>query len=351
MTMLSRSLKYLLMVAAAIFCVALPVLAATVDDYQKRIEKVRLDVIALRRLEDEGPSFDNLKQQKLDDVRSTLPPFEAIQGIDGDAQADNKWLHDSIAIYVDEHDPARRKAMLLGIEERLQAINEKIDDLKKAEAAKRTKDEDKQKLAEILRRAEYQKPEAKEESLFQRWYRKFIEWLRSVFPEGPDKPKAASEFGSLKFALQVLIYAIVIGLIGFLLYKFGPAVARRFGWKTKETKTDRVILGERIGADETADDLFGEAERLAGEGRLREAIRKGYIAALCELADRKIVRLARHKTNRDYLRDVRKVREGMFENMSGLTGSYEQNWYGLRMSETTDWEDFRDKYRKTIAGV
>ena len=351
MTMLSRPLKNLLIGAAAVLCAASPVIAATVDDYQKRIEQARLDVIALRRLEDEGPSFDNLKRQKLDDVRDTLPAFETIQGVGGDAPADNKWLHDSIAIYVDERDQARRKALLLGIEERLQAINEKIDDLKKAEAVERTKDEDKQKLAEILRRAEYQKPEAKEESLFQRWYRKFIEWLRSVFPEGPEKPKAASDFGSLKFVLQVLIYAIVIGLIGFLLYKFGPAVARRFGWKTKETKTDRVILGERIGADETAKDLFGEAERLAGEGRLRDAIRKGYIAALCELADRKIVRLARHKTNRDYLRDVRKTREGMFENMSGLTGSYEQNWYGLRASEATDWEDFRERYRRTIAQV
>jgi hypothetical protein len=97
--------------------------------------------------------------------------------------------------------------------------------------------------------------------------------------------------------------------------------------------------------------LFGEAERLAREGRLRDAIRKGYIAALCELSDRNIVRLARHKTNRDYLLDVRKTREGLFENMTGLTGSYERNWYGLRTSELTDWEDFRDRYRQTIANV
>jgi len=349
MTMSSRY-SILLLVAAALFC-ALPAAAATLDDYQKRIEKVRLDVIALRRLEDEGAAYDNLRHQKLDDVRASLPASEMIEGFGGGEHADNKWLQDSISTYLDQHDPVQRKAVLFGIEERLQAITQQIDDLKKAEAAERTKDEDKQKLAEILRRAEYQKPEAKEESLFQKWSRKFMEWLRSVFPEAPATPAAPSGFGSLKLFLQVLIYAMVLGLIGFLIYKFGPAVARRFGWRKKEKRTDRVILGERIGADETAENLFGEAERLAREGRLRDAIRKGYIAALCELADRKIVRLARHKTNRDYLRDVRKTREGIFENMSGLTGTYERNWYGLRTSDVLDWEDFRERYRRTIAGV
>ena len=48
-----------------------------------------------------------------------------------------------------------------------------------------------------------------------------------------------------------------------------------------------MILGEHVSADESAHDLLAEAERLAGEGRLREAIRKGYIAVLCDLADRK----------------------------------------------------------------
>ena len=124
----------------------------------------------------------------------------------------------------------------------------------------------------------------------------------------------------------------------------------RFGGKIKKTKQDRVILGERIGADESAFDLFSEAERLAREGNLRAAIRKGYIALLCDLSDRKIVRLARHKTNRDYLRDVRKD-NSLFENMTGLTRNFETNWYGLRSTEPSDWEDFRARYLQTIANV
>jgi hypothetical protein len=150
--------------------------------------------------------------------------------------------------------------------------------------------------------------------------------------------------------LQILIYALVIGLIGFLLYKIAPFLTRRFESKQRKEKKHRVILGERIEADESASDLFGEAEQLARSGDLRAAIRKGYIALLCDLSDRKLIRLAHHKTNRDYLRDVR-ANEGLFDNVNGLTGSFERNWYGLRPANETDWEDFRSRYLQTIADI
>ena len=111
-----------------------------------------------------------------------------------------------------------------------------------------------------------------------------------VFPRPPAIPYAPSGLGSLQFGLQILIYALVIGLIGFLIYKFAPFLMGRFGGKIKKEKQDRVILGERIGENESASDLFSEAEMLAREGNLRGAIRKGYIALLCDLSDRKIVR-------------------------------------------------------------
>jgi hypothetical protein len=111
-----------------------------------------------------------------------------------------------------------------------------------------------------------------------------------------------------------------------------------------------VILGERIEADEDASGLFSEAERLARQGDLRAAIRKGYVALLCELSDQKVIRLAHHKTNRDYLRDLRK-NETLFENVNGLTHNFERNWYGLRTADESDWEDFRSHYLQTIANV
>jgi hypothetical protein len=318
---------------------------ANVEDYQQRV--TRAAILA----EDLAKTGRN-DADAISEIRRILPASETVEWQGGSVETDNRWLVSELDAFIDESNAAERRRRMTGIFERLTAIAETMDNIKRAEAAGATKDENKQKIGEILRRPEYQKPAPEEESLFQRWYRKLMEWLREKFPDAPEVSKpGASDFAGLRLVLQVLIYAAVIGLVAFLIFKFGPAIAKRFGWQRKEKRSDRVILGERVAADETSENLFGEAERLAREGRLRDAIRKGYIAALCELSDRNIVRLARHKTNRDYLRDVRKTRAGILESMSGLTGTYERNWYGLRASETADWEDFRERYRQTIAGV
>lgn len=347
-TQQSKTITMLLIVL--FFAAASVVIGATLSDYHKRLDSARMSVAALRKLEDEDRGYALLKRENLADIRRSLPQTEMVEWQGGNVQTNNQWVHDDLAAYIDESDLKERKAQLLSIEERLSAISEKIDELEKATAAERSKDEDKQKLAEILRRVEYAKPEIKDESLFQKWWNAFWKWLEDLFPKPSISPQTAPEFDSLKLLIQVLIYAAVIGAIGFLIYRFWPQLAGRFGFKTKEKKRGRVILGERIGEDESAEDLFSEAERLARDGLLRDAIRKGYIAVLCELSDRKIIGLARHKTNRDYLRDVRK-RAGLFENMTDLTGTYEQNWYGLRPSKQDDWEDFRDRYKQTMTSV
>ena len=327
--------------------------AASLDDYQNRLGNAKKYVSQLLEFvaESENGSRDyDGENETIGALLKVLPDSEKIESSGGSVETANQWMSQGLREFQNEPDSTKRALILTGINERLDAILKATDELRAAVASGRSKDEDKQKLAEILKREEYQKAEVKEESLFQKWYRKFMEWLESVFPHPAISPNAPSGVGSFQTIIQVVIFALVIGLVGFLIYRFAPFFARHFGLKTKKDKKDRVILGERISADESANDLFSEAERLAREGNLRGAIRKGYIALLCELSDRKVIGLARHKTNRDYLRDVRK-RDDLFENMTGLTTNFERNWYGLRPAETQDWEDFRTRYRQTIADV
>ena len=327
--------------------------AASLDDYQNRLGNAKKYVSQLLEFvaESENGSRDyDGENETIGALLKVLPDSEKIESSGGSVETANQWMSQGLREFQNEPDSTKRALILTGINERLDAILKATDELRAAVASGRSKDEDKQKLAEILKREEYQKAEVKEESLFQKWYRKFMEWLESVFPQPAISPDAPSGVGSFQTIIQVVIFALVIGLVGFLIYRFAPFFARHFGLKTKKDKKDRVILGERISADESANDLFSEAERLAREGNLRGAIRKGYIALLCELSDRKVIGLARHKTNRDYLRDVRK-RDDLFENMTGLTTNFERNWYGLRPAETQDWEDFRTRYRQTIADV
>ena len=83
-------------------------------------------------------------------------------------------------------------------------------------------------------------------------------------------------------------------------------LARRAGnVRAKPLREPRVVLGERLAPGQTAADLLDDAERLARSGDLRGAIRKAYVALLCELGDRQVIRIAQHKTNRDYLQSIR----------------------------------------------
>jgi uncharacterized protein YlbG (UPF0298 family) len=270
-------------------------------------------------------------------IRKSIPASEKIEWHGAAIETSNGWLSKNLDAFEREPQTSpKRRLILTAVSERLDALDQN-----------RAKDEDKQKLAEILRRAEFQKPEKEAESIFQKIYRKIMEWLASFFPRPDLSGASASGLGSLSFVLQILLYVLILGVIAFLIYKFAPFFAERFRQKIKKEKTERIILGERISADETADNLFVKAEDLAREGNLRGAIRQGYIALLCELADRKIIGLSRHKTNRDYLRDVRGKNE-LYQNMNGLTFNFERYWYGFEQAEESDWEEFRNGYKQII---
>lgn len=324
------------------------IFATTLAEYKENIENLKENILSILDKSSTATEKQISEGELLSAVPTLLPVEEKIEWQGTTVETDYHWLSDKIEEYKKElKNEPKKEAILTEIYERLDAIEQKIDQLENPAASNRTKDEDKQKLAEILRREEYQKPEIKEESLFQRIYRKILEWLANMFPR-PNLPDAPTEgFQSIPMVLQLILYTLVLGLIGFLIYKFAPFFASRFRRKEKKEKKERVILGEKLLADENANTLFDEAEKLAREGNLRGAIRKGYIALLCELSDRKIIGLANHKTNRDYLRDVRKRRE-IYENMNGLTANFERHWYGFDMVSETDWENFQQGYKNIV---
>lgn len=338
--------KNLLCALFTLCVVAANLAAATPFNYKLRIDGVRPHVDELISSLDRADR--EYEHRTVESILKAIPQTEKIEWQGGSIVTENQWLTTALNDFAVETDVERKETILNSVSERLAAISASVGELDRAIKAESTKDTDKQKLAEILSRPEYQKPEAKEESLFQKWWRQFWDWVKSLFPEPTITPTAGHNLAPLKLVLQVLVFAAVIGLVGFLLWRFVPYLSIRLRTRAKNGKADRVILGETIDDDESATDIFDEAELLARQGDLRGAIRKGYIAVLCELADRKIVRLARHKTNRDYLRDVRK-REGIYDGMHGLTNNFERNWYGLRKTEPSDWEDFRERYHATVA--
>lgn len=328
------------------------VFAATLPEYRENVRDARDLIYDLLYPDEETgkPAKNKVSEAEiLKEIRRTLPAAEKIEWQNATVETNNQWLTDDLSNYESEaKDSPKRRQILIAAAERLEALDRNLAQLENPAANNRAKDEDKQKLAEILRREEYQKPEKQEESFFQKIYRKIAAWLAQFFPEPDLSDSTSSGYRSFYLFLQILLYALVFGVVGFLIYKFAPSLLKRFGTRQAKEKQDRVILGERIAADETAENLFAAAERLAREGKPREAIRQGYIALLCDLSDRKIIGLAKNKTNRDYLRDVQR-RESLYENVSDLTANFERHWYGFAPTDARDWEEFRNVYEKTLS--
>lgn len=337
--------------SATLFIVSVSVMASTVSDYQNRLDKAHNDVesmISILQSGKRGTDIEDMIERMSAGIRKTIPSNETVELPGTTVETQNGWLQTELGKFEHEPDRAEQIKILSDISEQLSSVENRVKELAAATSGSRTKDEDKQKLNEILSREEYQKPDDKGKSAFQVWLEWFIDWLQSLFPDRPNLPNVdPAGFQPLSVVIQVLVYGLVIGLVGFLIYKFAPVIVERFSRKKKRESSSRVILGEHIDGSRSASDLFAEAESFARQGDLRGAIRKGYIALLCDLSDRKVIGLARHKTNRDYLRDVRK-RTSLFDRMKRATGSFERHWYGFRTPEQKDWEEFREQYRSAL---
>ena len=160
----------------------------------------------------------------------------------------------------------------------------------------------------------------------------------------PITPNSSPFLGRLA---QIIVVVGCLGAIAFLIWKLGPRYLSNRRSRKKPKREARIVLGERLEPDQTSADLLAQAESLARNGDLRGAIRKAYIALLCELGDRKIVSLAQHKTNRDYLNSVRE-RVHLYSSMRQLTNSFELHWYGIQPPAENDWKEFRSGYQKAL---
>lgn len=322
----------------------------SIEEYRTKLSLTQIDIDKLLMKIAESEQLRSKSVEMARDISRLRQQFQSGQTINfhgGTVVADLDWFNTALDDLESRTDLSERAVLLVGIKERLTAIDRRIEEYQKAQMTKSSKDEDKQKLAEILKREEYREPEPPKESLIQRWLRELREWLNRSFPNTEIAPTDGQELSSLSFFLQVLLFGLLAVVIGFLIFRIVPFIKSRFVNKPSIRKGERVILGERIAADASAFDLFSEAERLAQTGDLRLAIRKGYIALLCDLNDRKLIGLARHKTNRDYLIDVRK-RPRLFQNMSGITYVFERYWYGRKNINPDDWKDFRANYHRTL---
>jgi hypothetical protein len=315
--------------------------ASTLDDYDARLARVLTLLAAFQSTSSGHSGAQPAGPSNLDFVNESLPAKESVRFRGQNIAVDNSWLESEINDYNKSTKAADRSAAVSRITERLRAIQEHVKELESAATQPGDKDADKGRLAEILRRQEYV-PRAPESNMLQQVLERFFSWLAKLLPH--FKPLRPGNSRWISAIAQVIVVAVCVGAIGFLIWRYGPRLVRGRRQK-KKTREARIVLGEKLEPDQTAADLLAQAEGLAREGNLRAAIRKAYIALLCELGDRKILSLAQSKTNRDYLNAVRD-KGSLYTSMRKLTNIFELHWYGFRPAGQADWDEFRNGYRK-----
>ena len=317
------------------------------SEYGKRVKS------AIHSLESLQHSPATLSESSISstlrDVRDALPPKDLVEWKGTKFLVDNSWL--DLEIKEIERSGTSSDGISAAVErsvDRLRAIESRLDEIEKASLTSLpSKAEMQGRLSSILQRPEYARKK-KEEPAYARLINWILKWLNSLLPErrqiSPERATTVSNFA------QIIVIVMALAAIAYVLWMFAP---RLFGPRRKkktEKKKARIVLGERLEPDKSASDVLAEAEALARSGDLRGAIRRGYIALLIELADRKVISLAQYKTNRDYLRSVREIRK-LYSNMEVLTNNFELHWYGLAPADENDWAAFRAGYKEAITST
>ena len=336
-----RALASVVVILVALFVFPATASAISLTEYQHKIKQAitALDTLAQVDEHESEADFKNRLIQTIDAVRVALPEHFTVEEKGDVYEVDNSPLHKTLedlkSLSVEE-----QFKKITEVKELLQALDRRLSERSSAIASGETKDQAKSRLENILARPEYATGPRGSNALI-RLIQDFIRWLMSFLP----KPRGVAP-GRLDWVV-LIVEVVVIGLAAGVLVYVGFALLRRFGRtrrpKARKKKEARIVLGERLEPEATSTDLLSQAEALVRHGDIRGAIRKTYIALLVELGDRKLIRLAQHKTNRDYLNSVKSI-PPLHATMRGLTDSFERHWYGFEQTTPDDWQDFRAGY-------
>jgi hypothetical protein len=339
MPQISTKQSRFLALATLLFLFPATVAAIPIAEYQQNIKNaiIALDTLSQSDEDESTSDYEKRYNQTLESVRAALPEHQTVESPEGACEVDNSWLHKELKELTEAVDRPEKLKQLL---ESLRAIEARVAEREDAASPAENKGWAKSRLESILARPEYATG-ARGPNAFTRLLQDLLRWLQNLFPKrstmDPGRANVISRIA------QILVILAALSVLGYVVKLLLPRFKRLRKQKTPKKRKARIVLGERLEPEETASDLLSEAETLARNGDLRAAIRKAYIALLVELGDRKLISLAQHKTNRDYLNSLRSAPQ-LHSRMRGLTDSFERHWYGFAQATPNDWQDFRAAY-------
>jgi hypothetical protein len=170
------------------------------------------------------------------------------------------------------------------------------------------------------------------------WIKDVVDWLGRRFSSGKESSKSAGA-GSMAAALgMILIWGFVIVALGLVLWVIYlvivqarrtklPVVTARAVAAAKPDLRDEAVQAALLPTDGWL--ALAKEEMARGEWRL--AWRALYLATLARLSGEGLLALAKHKTNLDYERELRRralSRQDVVKRFSVRRRGFEDVWYG-----------------------
>lgn len=162
---------------------------------------------------------------------------------------------------------------------------------------------------------------------------KIGEWIRGILNRDAPKPSDSSgplNWGGVARGTLVVLAVVLIILVGILLWR-----SRRKRVEVAQAQAGVAVPDlneEHVTADQLPEDGWLQLARdLTARGELRLALRALYLAGLAHLGHRELIRLARHKSNREYDHELRRRARGNADLLSAFAAnllSFEASWYG-----------------------
>lgn len=173
-----------------------------------------------------------------------------------------------------------------------------------------------------------------------RLLQRLTQWIAGLIPERVKKAEpgagSTSRFRSVMEVVAIVLIAVLVVLlviVGVTLFRKRPravtAVAAAGGAPSPPDLEDESLQASQL--PEAGWLALAREKIAAGEWRL--ALRALYLARLARLSHEGLIRLARHKTNRDYEEEVRRrcrARRDLPEAFRRHRVQFEDVWYGDR---------------------
>ena len=178
------------------------------------------------------------------------------------------------------------------------------------------------------------------------WVDQFMDWLLELLPTG-ERQKVSSDADWMS-SVRVAVIALLIGLFVVLSYILWRS------WSRRQINKDQIVAApvesvpDLEDEDTTAYDLplnrwLDLAAELAGEGKLRLALRAFYLATLAGLAEHGLITIEKFKSNREYEIELRRRAHQKAKLLTDFTASrevFERVWYGLYTIKQPQLDDF-----------